>query len=67
MPTDLIHRVGFLNPNGIPSFSPGLARSDYPGSTFQQFINPNGVVLPFHRDLIQPCQGWFQFVIHHPA
>ncbi len=32
-----------LNPNGIPSISPGLARSDYPGSTSKIIINHNVV------------------------
>jgi hypothetical protein len=31
------------NPNGIPSSSPGLARSAYPGIRDQNLINPNGV------------------------
>ena len=31
------------NPNGIPSFSPGLARSDYPGSSSKKSSTPTGL------------------------
>ena len=33
-----------LNPNGIPSSSPGLRGTSYPGSTVKKISNPNGVV-----------------------
>ena len=33
-----------LNPNGIPSSSPGLRGTSYPGSTVTRVSNPNGVV-----------------------
>ena len=32
------------NPNGVPSLSPGLERSDYPGSSSNRFLNPERVV-----------------------
>ena len=38
-----ITRVVPVNPNGIPSFSPGLRGTIYPGSWRKIFSNPNGV------------------------
>ncbi len=32
------------NPNGIPSHSPGLRVTRYPGKESHRMINPNGVV-----------------------
>jgi len=76
MPTDLIHRVGFLNPNGIPSFSPGLerppslrfgaARSDYPGSSSRKIINPTGLYRRFHFTTIwfNPFRVDFNLTVH---
>jgi len=32
------------NPNGIPSQSPGLRGTSYPGKTSEENHNPNGVV-----------------------
>ena len=38
-----------LYPNGIPSFSPGLGGTTYPGYDAKQTLNPNGVApLPSH-------------------
>ena len=46
-------------PNGAKSFSPGLARSAYPGSTPQNGFNPNGVASSGAR-WMQPFQGWLR-------
>lgn len=59
-------RAPLPNPNGIPSFSPGLAvqagrsRNDYPGSSCITHFNPNGVAssLP---EFLQPLQGCVHF------
>ena len=32
-----------VNPNGIPSLSPGLRGTRYPGSTVKNIFNPKGV------------------------
>jgi len=32
------------NPEGIPSFNPGLRGTSYPGSSSKTNFNPNGVV-----------------------
>ena len=37
------HKCRAPNPNGIPSQSPGLRGTSYPGSTVKQISNPNGV------------------------
>jgi hypothetical protein len=49
--------VGAENPNGIPSFSPGLARSDYPGFASQQISTLNGLNHIFAMAGLQPFQG----------
>src|SRR2546425_9458911 len=37
-------QVGIPNPNGIPSLSPGLRGTSYPGLIGTGIFNPNGVV-----------------------
>jgi hypothetical protein len=56
------HNFVVVNPNGIPSFSPGLRGTSYPGFTFPKSIfNPEGVASAFHHEWIQPFQGWVIF------
>jgi len=55
-----------VNPKGIQSFSPGLARSDYPGSTVKKSSTPPGL----HRRLFRTDSthsGLKTFANHHPA
>jgi hypothetical protein len=53
------------NPNGIPSFSPGLARSDYPGSAVQKISTLKGL----HQIRANRFNPFRVVVIsfHHPA
>jgi hypothetical protein len=45
----------FRMPKGFSSFSPGLERSDYPGSiTTKTIPNPNGVASLIHLDGFNP-------------
>jgi len=44
-------------PDGARSFSPGLAHGAYPGSTFPNDSNPDGVASTVSR-WRQPFQGW---------
>jgi hypothetical protein len=43
-----------MNPNGIPSISPGLRGTRYPGLADPKKFNPNGVASPFARKLFNP-------------
>jgi hypothetical protein len=45
----------------MKSFSPGLARSDYPGSTVQKHFQPHRGCIRIRRKLIQPRWGCFIF------
>jgi hypothetical protein len=38
-----------MNPKGIPSQSPGLRGTRYPGNTREEIRNPNGVAAVFIR------------------
>jgi len=53
-PSSVARRSGIngalLNPNGIPSLSPGLpSLRGYPGSTVKIIFNPNGVASMFPK------------------
>jgi hypothetical protein len=61
--------ASLVNPNGIPSQSPGLRGTSYPGKTSEENHNPNGVVAnvtraPDENGMVavckdpQPCCGW---------
>jgi len=52
-PSSVARRSGIngalVNPNGIPSLSPGLRGTRYPGSTVKNIFNPNGVASMFPK------------------
>jgi hypothetical protein len=48
----------FVNPNGIPASSPGLAHSAYPGVVRQYVHNPEGVAATHSPEMPQPRWGW---------
>jgi hypothetical protein len=56
-----------LNANGVPSSSPGLARSDCPGSLFPDFHNPERVASSRRPNLPQPIQSLRNVLIAHPG
>src|SRR5688572_18345151 len=55
---------GEMNANGVPSLSPGLERSDYPGFAVRDFHNPEGVVSQrtTPHTATQPLQGCRSFL-----